>query len=161
VLKNSFLKLSLLLGSRALAGFALWRISSAGGLISSATKERESIGPSSNNSCVIALVPHQGNEPIDREIKQLQDAARLSPKRTETMKRLGWAFVRKARLSYDPGYYKLAEQCSLCAQSEKNNDPDAILLAGHVLHSLHKFKEAESTARNLITLRNGHRTTVC
>ena len=70
------------------------------------------------------------------------------------MKRLGWAFVKKARLSNDPGYYKLAEQCSLCVQSENTNDPDAILLAGHVLHSLHKFKEAESTARRLVTLRN-------
>jgi tetratricopeptide (TPR) repeat protein len=120
----------------------------------STIKEKESIGRSPNNSCVIALVPHQGDEPIDHEIKQLQDAARLSSKRIEIMKRLGWAFVRKARLSYDPGYYKLAEQCSLCVQSEKDNDPDAVLLAGHVLHSLHKFKEAESTARKLITLRN-------
>jgi len=120
----------------------------------SAISQEKSICPSSNNSCVIALAPHQGNELIDREIKQLQDAARFSRKRVENMKRLGWAFVRKARLSYDPGYYRLAEQCALCVQSEKNNDPDAILLAGHVLHSLHRFKEAESTGRQLVALRN-------
>jgi tetratricopeptide (TPR) repeat protein len=70
------------------------------------------------------------------------------------MKRLGWTFVRKARSSYDPGYYKLAEQCSLCVQSMEANDPDALLLQGHILDSLHQFKEAESVARKLLVIRS-------
>jgi tetratricopeptide (TPR) repeat protein len=70
------------------------------------------------------------------------------------MKRLGWAFITKARLSFDPGYYKLAQECSLCVQSENANDPDALLLEGHVLDSLHQFPEAEAVARRLLTIRN-------
>jgi tetratricopeptide (TPR) repeat protein len=154
VLKLSYPTLSLLLGGCALVGFGLWKITLSTDASSSAIKRTESIPIPSNNPCGIALVPHRGNEAIDREIAHLQDEVRSSKQRSETMKRLGWAFVRKARLSYDPGYYKLAEQCSLCVQSENADDPDAILLHGHVLDSLHKFKEAESVARKLIAIRN-------
>lgn len=154
MLKNSHTTLSLLLGGCALAGFGVWKITVSAGHTSSTINEKESVSGSSNNACAVALAPHQGEEPIDRELRHLQDEARSVRSRIETMKRLGWAFVKKARLSYDPGYYKLAEQCSLCVQSENGNDPDAILLQGHVLHSLHKFKEAEFIARKLVTMRN-------
>jgi tetratricopeptide (TPR) repeat protein len=70
------------------------------------------------------------------------------------MKRLGWAFIAKARLSYDPGYYKLGEQCALCIRSKNDDDPDALLLQGHILQSLHKFKDAEPIARKLVMIRN-------
>jgi tetratricopeptide (TPR) repeat protein len=70
------------------------------------------------------------------------------------MKRLGWAFVTKARLSFDPGYYKLGEQCALCVQSKSRDDPDALLLQGHILQNLHKFKEAEPLACKLATIRH-------
>ena len=104
--------------------------------------------------CAIALAPHKGNEEIDREIKRLQDEARSNPERADTMKRLGWAFIAKARLSYDPGYYKLGEQCALCIRSKSADDPDALLLQGHILKSLHKFKDAEPIARKLVMIRN-------
>jgi tetratricopeptide (TPR) repeat protein len=107
-----------------------------------------------NTASAIALAPHQGDEPIDREIRQLQGKVRAGKQWPETMKRLGWAFVRKARLSCDPGYYKLAEQCALSVEYENPKDPDALLLQGHILDSLHKFREAESVARNLVVLRD-------
>jgi tetratricopeptide (TPR) repeat protein len=34
------------------------------------------------------------------------------------------------------------------------NDPDALLLQGHILQSLHRFKDAEPIARKLVTVRN-------
>ena len=101
----------------------------------------------------VALVPQKGDAPIDDEIRSLQDKARSKHQPPELMKRLGWAFVRKARLSYDPGYYKLAEQCALVVESQRADDPDALLLQGHILQSLHKFKEAESIARKLVSVR--------
>ena len=58
---------------------------------------------------------------------------------------LGWAFVAKARLTSDPGYYKLAEQCSELT----SQDSDALLLKGHIFRALHRFKEAEEVARQL------------
>jgi tetratricopeptide (TPR) repeat protein len=108
----------------------------------------------SMTSCAIALAPHKGDEEIDREIGKLQDEARSNSQRSSTMTRLGWAFITKARLSYDPGYYKLGEQCALFLRSKNEDDPDALLLHGHILQSLHRFKEAEPIARKLLTIRN-------
>lgn len=154
MLKFSYPKLSLLSGGCVLVGFGLWKITDPTVAGSSAIKRTESVSVASKHPCIIALVPHRGEEPIDREISRLQDEVRSAQKPNESMKRLGWAFIRKARSSYDPGYYKLAEQCSFCVQSENAIDPDAFLLQGHILDSLHKFKEAESVARRLVTIRN-------
>jgi tetratricopeptide (TPR) repeat protein len=121
---------------------------------SGASESKASISAPENTSRVIALTPHQGDETIDREIRRLQEEARSNPERAATMKRLGWAFITKARLSYDPGYYKLGEQCALCLQSKNCDDPDALLLQGHIWQSLHKFKDAEPIARKLVRIRN-------
>jgi tetratricopeptide (TPR) repeat protein len=121
---------------------------------SASSGNKESISPHDITRCGIALAPHKGNEEIDREIKRLQDEARSNSERADTMKRLGWAFITKARLSYDPGYYKLSEQCALCVRSKNDDDPDALLLQGHILQSLHKFKDGEPIARKLVTIRN-------
>jgi tetratricopeptide (TPR) repeat protein len=102
----------------------------------------------------IALAPHSGDEPIDRDIRSLQKQARSKPEVDEVMIRLGWKFITKARLTCDPGYYKLAEACAFCVESRKADDPDALLLHGHILQSLHKFKEGEPIARKLVALRN-------
>lgn len=101
----------------------------------------------------IALLPPKGAEPIDLEIRKLQDKAKSKPMDPKAMVRLGWAFVKKARLTYDPGYYKFAEQAVTAAELKHPNDPDALLLRGHVLESLHQFNEAEPIARQLITIR--------
>jgi tetratricopeptide (TPR) repeat protein len=154
VFKFSYQKLSLLFGSCILAGFGLWKMTDLTVVWSAATKRTESVSVPSNDACAIALAPHRGDEPIDREIRRLQDEARSGTKRVQIMKRLGWAFVGKARSNYDPGYYKLAEQCSLCLQSTQANDADAFLLQGHILDSLHQFKEAETVARKLVAIRD-------
>src|ERR1700737_5013360 len=140
MLKLSYPKLSLLLGGCALGGFGLWKFTVSSVVSSSAIKNPASVSTLANNPCALALAPHEGGEKIDLEIRQLQDEARTAKQRSGTIKRLGWAFITNARLSYDPGYYKLAEQCSLCVRSENADDPDAYLLQGHILDSLHKFK---------------------
>jgi tetratricopeptide (TPR) repeat protein len=150
--------LVLLLGGCALAGFGigLWKMKlPLPQLLSSASSgNKEPIHPHDITPCAIALAPHLGDEEIDREIKRLQDEARVNSERTDTMKRLGWAFVAKARLSYDPGYYKLSQQCALCVRSKNDDDPDALLLQGHILQSLHKFKDGEPIARKLVMIRS-------
>ncbi|MGH9463335.1 MAG: tetratricopeptide repeat protein [Vicinamibacteria bacterium] len=109
-----------------------------------------------NGPCVIALTPHLGETSEDVLIARLQEKAVGSHQPLAHLERLGWAFVAKARASYDPGYYKLAEQTALCLESKK---PDraaghaALLLRGHVLHNLHRFAEAEVLARNLVAER--------
>ena len=66
---------------------------------------------------------------------------------------LGYRFVARARLSNDPGYYKVAEQAAACLESITPNEPAALLLRGHVLHQMHRFSEAEAIARRLVTSR--------
>jgi tetratricopeptide (TPR) repeat protein len=149
-----FFQLSLLFGGCILAGFGLWKITDSTGAWPASLKRTQGVSVPSNDACAIALVPHQGDEPIDREIRRLQSEAQSGTKGIETVKRLGWAFVGKARSSYDPGFYKLAEQCALCVRSTQPNDADALLLQGHILDSLHQFKEAESVARKLVAIRN-------
>jgi Flp pilus assembly protein TadD len=69
------------------------------------------------------------------------------------LERLGWLFVAKARQSFDPGFYKLAEQCALCLETRQSQSPEALLLRGHALHSLHRFQEAEELAWDLVARR--------
>ena len=61
------------------------------------------------NPCAVALAPHEGTDKADREIIRLQAKARDALDPTAWLEQLGWAFVAKARVSFDPGFYKLAE----------------------------------------------------
>jgi tetratricopeptide (TPR) repeat protein len=147
-----------LLGGCALAGLGVgfWKINFQVQQVGSSgsSGSRTFIPAFDSSPCGIALASHKGDEEIDREIQRLQGEARSDSQQAATMKRLGWALIAKARLSYDPGYYKLGEQCALCIRAKDNNDPDALLLQGHILQSLHRFKDAEPIARNLVTIRN-------
>jgi tetratricopeptide (TPR) repeat protein len=110
--------------------------------------------PTTLDACALALAPHSGDGAIDREIIRLQETARVSPDASRVMEQLGWAYVQKSRISYDQGFYKLAEQCASCIESQHPESQDAQLLRGHVLLSLHRFKEAEAIARRLSETRS-------
>lgn len=120
--------------------------------------------------CQIALAAHSGDAKIDQEIARLQQDIRANARPFQTtalIEKLGWSFVEKARVSFDPGFYKIAEQCALCleskqAQKQTANRPlstpesirsAALLLRGHALHNLHRFAEAEKIARELVERR--------
>lgn len=105
--------------------------------------------------CALALAPHRGPSRIDDEIVRLQKEARAAVDRRKWLERLAWSFIAKARLSYDQGFYHLAEQCALCLESARPGDLEARLLRGHVLHSRHRFREAEALARGLVAVRGG------
>ncbi len=102
---------------------------------------------------VVALAPHEGTGKLDAEIRRFQEQARSGRNPDLALERLGWLFVQKARSSFDAGFYKLAEQCALALQSRRPDSPEALLLRGHVLHNLHRFKEAEPLARELVARR--------
>src|SRR5215470_3998540 len=114
--------------------------------------------------CEIALAAHSGDAKIDQEIARLQQEIRSNAKPFQTnamIEKLGWNFVEKARESFDPGFYKLAEQCALCLESKQNaaqsesqsavqsvnralSTPQeihasALLLRGHALENMHRF----------------------
>jgi tetratricopeptide (TPR) repeat protein len=106
------------------------------------------------DSMAILLAPHIGEGKLDSEIRRLQDEVRAGRSPDVSLERLGWAFVSKARETFDSGYYKLAEQCALALDRRQPRCPEALLLRGHVLHNLHKFKEAEGVARELLSKRD-------
>lgn len=108
----------------------------------------------SPDACSLALAPHSGNTSIDLEIIRLQDTAKHSTDRSQTFERLGWAYVQKARASFDQGFYILAEQCAACISSQHPDSQEALLLKGFVLCNLHRFKEAEAIARRLTESRS-------
>jgi tetratricopeptide (TPR) repeat protein len=124
--------------------------------------------------CEIAFAAYPnnsvGDSKIDQEIARIQTDLRTNARPFQTtalIEKLGWSFVEKARVSFDPGFYKLAEQCALCLESRRNelqsanqalSSPEsiraaALLLRGHALHNLHRFSEAEKIARELVEKR--------
>jgi len=125
--------------------------------------------------CEIALAEQTGSTKVDEDIRAVQKKIRsqqTSQQVLPTIEHLGWSYVEKARVSFDPGFYKLAEQCATCLElksaqlaNAKSQEPafaplsppsakaSALLLRGHVLHSLHRFAEAEQIARELTASR--------
>ena len=102
-------------------------------------------------ACRFVLASSSGNQPIDNEIARQQALIRNGS--TAGLERLGWTFVKKARLTFDASYYNLAEQCAACMEASGAKGPDALLLRAHALQSLHRFKEAEAVARELVSTR--------
>ena len=113
----------------------------------------ESSSPSQPISCRLALAPLPQNKEIDQEIARQQALISKGPESPGAWERLGWTFVKKARLSFDAGFYKLAEQCAVCLEARGSKGPDTLLLRAHALHSLHHFAEAETVARELVSSR--------
>ncbi|HEV2665403.1 MAG TPA: hypothetical protein VG324_10845, partial [Blastocatellia bacterium] len=130
--------------------------------------------PATMSPCDLALAARSGDSEADREITRLQQEIRSNARPFQTaamIEKLGWRFVEKARESFDPGFYKLAEQCALCLESKQSENQSAVqsadrplstprsirsaalLLRGHALHNLHRFGEAEKIGRELVEAR--------
>jgi len=106
-----------------------------------------------DNTLRLVLTPQTGESRTDGEISQLQRRIREGRNVELWLDRLGWAFVAKARESFDPGFYKLAEQCARCIEKQNPQSQEAMLLRAHVLQNLHRFKESETLARRLVQQR--------
>jgi tetratricopeptide (TPR) repeat protein len=101
----------------------------------------------------LVLVPQSGASPVDKEISRLQQQIRNGRNVELWLEQLGWAFVAKARESFDPGFYKLAEECARSIEKRNPQSQEAMLLRAHVLQNLHRFKETETLARRLVQQR--------
>jgi tetratricopeptide (TPR) repeat protein len=104
-------------------------------------------------SCRLVLASLPIDKPIDQEIADQQAHIIKGSSSRAALERLGWTFVKKARLSFDAGFYSLAEQCAACMEAQGAEAADALLLRAHALQSLHRFSEAEAAARKLVNLR--------
>jgi tetratricopeptide (TPR) repeat protein len=106
-----------------------------------------------DNSLRLVLTPQTGDSRTDKEISRLQQQIRDGRNLQLGLEQLGWAFVTKARESFDPGFYKLAEQCAHSIEKRNPQSQEAMLLRAHVLQNLHRFKESEALARILVEQR--------
>ena len=113
----------------------------------------ETVQAGATDPCLMVVAPHQGFGKTDREILRNQAKIKAAQNIFQSTENLGWLYISKARESFDPGYYKLAEQCAYCLDSQQPHCAEALLLRGHVLQNLHKFKEAEPLARELVAKR--------
>src|SRR5262249_52173564 len=100
-----------------------------------------------DNSLDLVLTPQTGESRTDKEIFRLQQQIRNRRNLQLGLEQLGWTFVAKARESFDPGFYKLAEQCARSIEKRNPQSQEAMLLRAHVLQNLHRFRESETLAR--------------
>ena len=75
------------------------------------------------------------------------------PAQRDALEQLGYQVVTRARQTNDPGDYKVAESVATCLEERHPGDLAALLLRGHAMHQLHRFREAEAIARTLVTKR--------
>jgi len=97
----------------------------------------------------IVFAPQGGHAPEDAEILRWQTQAQRPSALAATFERLGWAYVAKARVTLDAGYYKLAEKTADAMDARFGASDECRLLRGHVDHNLHRFHDAEQIARAL------------
>lgn len=117
------------------------------------TASSTALPAASDADLALVLIPPNGDTPPDREINNLQEKIKPAQDKTALLERLGWAYVNKARLGNDPGFYKLAEQCAAAIEARAPGSVDAGLLRGHVYEALHRFGDAEKIARGLVARR--------
>ncbi len=102
-----------------------------------------------SSPCAVVLTPLD----VDQNIARYQQAILQQRQSLANLEKLGWAFVEKARTSFDPGFYKLAEQAVACLMLKQPDDANALMLQSHILQNLHRFKQAEVIARQVVTQR--------
>jgi tetratricopeptide (TPR) repeat protein len=119
---------------------------------SEANKTSASV-PTSDDPFALVLTPQTDATRTDKEISRLQQQIQSGRNLQLGLEQLGWAFVAKARESFDPGFYKLAEQCARSIEMRNPQSQEAMLLRAHVLQNLHRFKESETLARRLVQQR--------
>jgi len=99
------------------------------------------------------MMPQDGDSHTDQEIRRYQEKVSKGENRQASLERLGWLFATKARISFDPGYYKQAAACGDVLESDSPGCPESLLLRGYVFENLHRFKDAEPLARTLVSKR--------
>lgn len=140
--------------TRQMAGFGGLTLLLA--LLSACTRPQSapSTGSETPGSCAVALAPGPEQTERDREIARIQQEGRGGTHAKQALERLGYLYVARARVSNDPGDYKLAEMAAECLEARYPGEPGGLLLRGHVLHQLHRFDEAEQIARALVAKRS-------
>ena len=117
-------------------------------------EQRADAGPLASRACQVALAPGPERGDLDRKITELQTRIRNEHRDSRrALEQLGHHLVARARLTNDSGDYNLAVSTAECLESRYPGELAALLVRGHALHQLHRFREAEAMARILVAKR--------
>lgn len=98
----------------------------------------------------ICLSEPSGHTSLDDAIRASQAAARTLSNKPESWVLVGQGWVRKARLTADPGYFLNVTACADAASAVVPNHPHALQLRGLALMNDHRFAEAATVARQIL-----------
>ncbi len=94
--------------------------------------------------------PADSRSPVDTELVALQEKARRMPSKIESWILLGQAWVRRARESAEPGFYRSADACADMALRLQAGSPLALNLRALVLMNDHRFADARLVAEQIL-----------
>lgn len=103
-----------------------------------------------NEASVLCLADPIGAAPLDTEIRAYQRQVHSLPQKADIWVLVGRAWVRKARLAADPGFYVNVTGCVDAALRVAPGNLAALELRGLVLLNDHKFAEARQVAEDIL-----------
>jgi tetratricopeptide (TPR) repeat protein len=98
----------------------------------------------------ICLAEAAGATSFEQQIRSAQEAARKLSAKPERWTAVGWGWVRKARVSTDPGFYLNVQACADAALQLAPDDAPALQLHGLALMNGHRFAEARDVAQTIL-----------
>jgi len=110
------------------------------------------IQPMPDEAREICLAAPRGTATIDGAIRTGQAHARALPTKPESWVRVGWEWVRKARLSADPGFYVNVASCADEALRQAPDDTGGLALRALVAMNDHRFDDARREAERLLVV---------
>ena len=99
----------------------------------------------------LCLAVAGGTTPIEHDLARAQSLARQRPDRADAWVAAGRGWVRKARLSADPGFYVNVDGCASEALRANPDFVPALELRSLVLMNNHQFEQARALAEKILT----------
>jgi len=126
-------------------------------LIAGCAREHHATAPASSaptlsmsESRALCLGSVSGDSPEAQALRQAQAGARQIPDHAERWIAIGRGWVRKARLSADPGFYVNVDACAAEALQAKPGFVPALELRSLVLMNNHQFESARILAEQIL-----------
>lgn len=105
---------------------------------------------STRESQALCLADTVGNSELDRDLQRAQERARQLAGHADGWVTVGRGWVRKARLSADPGFYVNVDGCASEALLAKPGFVPALELRSLVLMNNHQFESARALAEQIL-----------
>jgi len=106
--------------------------------------------PTGDQAEVLCLADPVGNTPLDADIRKQQAQVKALVGQAQYWLQTGRGWVRKARITVDPGFYLNVDACVERALKIEPNRTDALALRGLALMNGHRFSEAKTLVSGIL-----------